>query len=125
MSVEWQWYYSWNEEEYWGGYDTREEAIDELEGEPGFIVEAKKPDIRLADFLTSNDIDCLTENMVERIDEAWGNPEGSEIDLGKEVQYLEPYIRAAIATWQVDHKVKIDAWVFADMRNHEEVQGND
>lgn len=121
--TDWKWYYSRNEEEYYGGYDTREEAVSELKVEltdwdqdSGWIVEAQKENLQLADLI---DWEGVFENAAERAEDNYGNPDGGHEIVFPDLQPLEKVLGQVVKTWQAENKIEIVPYLFTGMRNSE------
>lgn len=115
-TTDWHWYYSYDEET-WYRADSREDAIDSLDGEAGYIGEHCCHLLQLSSFINA---ERVIEDAFERMDEDYGDPEGNVL-LGEDIDTsgLEQVLRMAIDQWQADNKVEIKSWYFARSRNVE------
>jgi len=122
MTDGYKWYYSSNEEEYQGEYDTREDAIDagrDAYGERGFyIVEALRDDFDLS-FDGESIIEIIDEANYERIDPDGDGRVFSRL-TAEQIRGLGAYLNAAIQNWMRDFKVELEpCWAFKHQRNKE------
>lgn len=119
---EWKWYSSRGEENFSGGpFDTREEAISELEGYGGYIVLARRVPLRLSECF---DVDTLLESA-EDVSCDLGNENGDPLfDVSKDKsEDLQARIRAAIDAWQYAHGLTFMPWMFNGTKNLERIEG--
>lgn len=115
--TDWEWYHSIDDER-WYRADSREDAIDCLGGEGGYVGEHCQHILQLAKFIN---VDRMIENAIERMDEDYGDLEGgSEWDI--DTKGLEEVIKIAVQAWQVTKGVKIESWCFAGSRNVEYIE---
>lgn len=120
-TTEWKWYSGTSNEVYSATHDTREEAVAEAKAMGGgYICEACKPVIRIADFIN---FECAIEEADERCSEDYGNEDGDPIiELStSQMQSLIDALRAAAEKWQDDNAVTFKPWVFHEVRNEERV----
>lgn len=119
MSVnreDWNWYAGQDEEYMTGPFDTREAAIEALDGEGGHITEARQVSLRLSRFVN---VDRMVEDALEAMDEDWSY-DSYVVEQTQEsgpVQQLEPLILQVIEDWQTLNKVKFMPYLFTHQRN--------
>lgn len=121
---EWKWYAGSNEEEFQHGpFDTREQAIAELDGYGGYIVLARKVPVRLSGYF---DADTFLENAEDSAYDM-ANEDGDPVfDISKDQQEdLQARIRAAIDAWQYAHNLTFMPWAFNGTKNLERVEGDE
>ena len=113
----WSWWAGRDDENFHTEYASRDEAIAALEGESGYIVEARKDALSLADYFDAGE-------FLERADEGasdYSNPDGDpifELTVGQ-ADGLEAVVRAAICRWQAEKGVAFRPWRFTAQRNDE------
>lgn len=119
---DWKWYAGSNEEEFHSGpFDTREEAIDALDGSRGFIIEAHKRPLTLSSCF---DATRFFEDAEESVYEL-ANPDGELLfeATGTQIEDLEKRVRKAIDQWQENHNMVFIPWCFSQSRNLEFIDG--
>lgn len=122
MTENWKWYAGWNDEEFHSGpFDTREEAIKELDGLRGFIIEARKTPIKLSSYFDAEYFLEVTEEDAADL----SNPDGDLIfDVSKaQMVGLQDLVRAAIDQWQEVNNLVFESWAFNESRNLEQIDG--
>lgn len=117
----WKWYSGTNEEYFSGGpFDTREEAVEALEGEAGCVIEATKPDLRLAQHLDFQQaLEELEENfdrMEEDRDVIFEMTKGQEADLIRRLQ-------EACEQWQTANNLTFTSCAFGQTGGVEFING--
>lgn len=118
---EWKWYSGSNEETFeYGPFDTREQAIAELDGYGGYIVLARKVPLRLSGYF---DADTFLENAEDSAYDM-ANENGDPVfDISSDQQAdLEARIRAAIEAWQYAHNLTFMPWAFSGTKNLERIE---
>lgn len=118
---EWNWYNSPCGERFGAAFPTREDAIDDLCGEPGYVARACFPVLKLGDFVKDADIQHLLENIDERINEEWSDPEGAPVEIDGDLDLLRAHVVLALNSWQLTDKVEVQSWVFAETSDLEAV----
>lgn len=117
---EWKWYSGSNEEEFSGGpFDTRHQAIAELDGYGGYIVLARKVPLRLSGYF---DVDAFLESAEEAAYDLCNENGDPVFDVSKEQsEDLQARIRAAIEAWQYAHSLTFVPWAFTGTKNLERI----
>ena len=122
MSDDWKWWSGTNDEWYSQSHETREEAIQSLEGEGGYIIEARQDPVPLSGYFRADD-------FLERADETLsgsdlGHPDGDILfECSPEQERdLEARVRAAIDAWQEANGLKFVPAMFTASRNAEYVE---
>lgn len=115
------WYYGVGREPevYYGGENSREEALKQAWGEypeGGFtIIEADKS-VPTFDVLPA---DYVLERYEECNEECWGE-DGADISpTGEQERELEKALADALQAWMDKHKLRGRVWNFGHMRNEE------
>lgn len=118
--LEWKWYSGSNEEQFSGGpFDTREEAIADLDGYGGYIVLARKVPLRLSGYF---DVDTFLEQAEEAAYDLCNESGDTLFDLSKEQsEDLQARIRTAIEAWQYAHNLTFVPWAFTGSKNLERI----
>lgn len=119
---DWKWYSGSNDEEFHNGpFDTREEAVDALDGYGGFVIEARKDDLRLSSYFHA---ETLLEGAEEDAYDL--SDEGDLIfDISDDQECdLQARVRAAIDTWQDAHGLRFVPFLFTASRNEERIEEN-
>ena len=119
--LEWKWYSGSDQEQFSGGpFDTREQAIADLDGCGGYIVLARKVPLRLSGYF---DIDAFMESAEEAAYELCNENGDPLFDVSKEQsEDLQARIRAAIEAWQYAHNLTFVPWAFTESKNLERVK---
>ena len=117
---EWKWYSGSNEEEFSGGpFDTRHQAIAELDGYGGYIVLARKVPLRLSGYF---DVDAFLESAEDAAYDLCNENGDPVFDVSKEQsEDLQARIRAAIEAWQYAHNLTFVPWAFSGTKNLERI----
>lgn len=118
----WKWYSGSNEEEFHHGpFETREEAVEALEGCRGFVIEAKKQQLQLSEHFNARDFIDLAEDNVYDL----SNENGDIIfDISNtDATVLQTVVRKAIDQWQRKRNLVFQPWVFSQSRNLESIDG--
>lgn len=121
---EWKWYAGRNEETFSEGpFDTREQAIAELDGYAGFVLLARKVPLRLSQFFHA---DTFLENAEDSAYDM-ANEDGDPLfDISSDQQAdLEARVRAAIEAWQYAHGLTFEPWSFTGTKNLERINADD
>lgn len=119
---EWQWWSGSSEEHYRSGpMDSREAAIEALEGEGGWITEAQQKMIALSD---SFDAARFIEDAEDDIEH---NEEGDMIfDVAPDqIDDLTARGKAMVEQWQKDHGLVFNPYYFTSQRNTEYVDATE
>ena len=118
----WAWYAGRSEDEFQSGpFSSREEAVEALEGEPGFIIEAYKKPIELAQgFDAATFLDECEEHFCDLSNE-YGEPLFDT--TAAQQNDLERRVREAISGWQEEHKLVFFSWYFTGTRGLEYIHG--
>ncbi len=118
--TEWKWYSGPDQETFTGGpFNTREQAIAELDGEGGYVILARKVPVRLSGYFDASD-------FLERAEEAayeMANESGDPIfDPTKDqIDGLQYCVRSAIEAWQHAHNLTFIPWAFTETKNLERI----
>jgi len=115
---DWKWYARSNEEEFHSGpFDTREEAINALDGSWGFIIEAHKRPLALSSYF---DATRFLEDAEESACDL-ANHDGELLfeATSTQIEDLEERVRKAIDQWQESHNMVFISWYFSQSRNLE------
>jgi hypothetical protein len=118
MGDNWKWYYSLDDDFFQGPFETKSEALSELDGSHGWIMEAYKVPLMLSD--------CIG------IDDVFDTAEESAYDLSNEGENLfdvtpqqsadlKKRLKKACDDWQSDHSLVFVPWIFSHTRNRHEV----
>ena len=115
----WTWWSGRDGENYTDANDTRDAAIAALEGEGGYIIEARQDPLDLSDYLDAAD-------LLERAEEAafdQANEDGDPIFDAKPEQIadLEARLKRACDEWQAAHGLVFTPWCFTASRNRERI----
>jgi len=116
----WFWFSGSNDEWYQNGpCKTREQAILELDGEGGYIIEARQDPVKLSDYAD-------LEGAIERAHEGSYDLIGEDGDPIFEVtpeqeKDLIARLKAAADQWQADHKLVFTPRMFTATRNAEKI----
>ena len=119
---DWKWYAGSNEEGFHSDpFDTREEAIDALDGNRGFILEAHRRPLALSSYF---DATRFLEDAEESAYEL-ANPDGEPLfeATNTQIEDLEERVRKAIDQWQESHNMVFISWYFSQSRNLEFING--
>ena len=119
MSDDWKWWSGSNDEWYTESHDTRDEAIQSLEGEGGYIIEARQGPVSLSDYFDADDFLTIADETLS--DSDLGHPEGDALFecSPEQAADLETRVRAAIDAWQEAHGLKFVPSMFTASRNAE------
>jgi hypothetical protein len=117
----WKWYSGQSDEYFSDEHETREAAIAALDGERGYICEARQDPLRLADFLP--DADGVLAQFDDNADDQKGE-DGDPIFGASDEQKADLLARLKIACddWQDAHSLVFVPWVFSQVRNQEEIE---
>lgn len=122
--TDWKWYAGANEEEFHSGpFDTRQEAVDALDGEGGYVIEACKRPMDLASFFEIEQfLDYAEQDAYEMANES-GDP---LFDVPTALaQELQRQIQDTIRRWQAQNNLVFIPWAFSHSRNLEPIHGID
>lgn len=121
---EWKWYAGSNEEEFQHGpFDTREQAIAELDGYGGYIVLARKVPLRLSDYFRADGFLENAEDAAYDLANEGGDP---VFDVSAyQQENLQICVRAAIDAWQYAHSLTFIPWAFNGTKNLERINSDD
>lgn len=119
----WSWWVGYDEERYHTECATRDEAVRIASEEQygGYIVEARKPDLKISRFF---DGESFAEDAEEEACEEHGDPETGDpvFDLTPDqIKDLQATVRAAIDAWQEKHCLTFTGFMFSETRNHEHI----
>ena len=123
---EWKWYAGSSEEVFGHECDTREEAVycaqNECLEEGGYIVEARKEPLFLAEYFDA-------DNFLDDAEDAaydYASEDGDPLFEMSVYQRsdLEQAVRAAITEWQRRNKLVFMPWRFTNQRNDEFISAN-
>lgn len=126
-SMDWGWYASGDGEMYDVGPEPTRDAIilranEYYDGDPYFIIEARKDLIQVADFFDANDF--LTDLEEGRLsDQCPEEPLFANVNERHRGE-LTRMVRDTIAQWQRMHDIKVLPWLFTETRNAEEVDSS-
>ncbi len=119
--TEWKWYSGPDQETFTGGpFDTREEAVKELDGYGGYVILARKTPLRLSQFFDGADfLEAAEEAAYEMANES-----GDAIfDLTKDqIDGLQYCVRSAIEKWQNAHRLTFTPWTFTESKSLEKIE---
>lgn len=117
---EWKWYSGSDGEQFSGGpFDTREQAIADLDGYGGYVILARKVPLRLAGYF---DVETFLENAEEAAYDVCNENGDPVFDVSKEQsEDLQARIRAAIEAWQYAHNLTFVPWAFTNSKNLERI----
>ena len=117
----WKWYSGPNDEAYTNGpFDTREQAVAELDGLGGYVIMARKVPLKLSD---SFNVDEFLEDAEDSASDL-ANEDGDPI-FDVQIRHkadLETRVRAAIDAWQSEHNLTFVPWVFTETRHGERIE---
>jgi hypothetical protein len=124
MMEEWKWYAGSNEETFeHGPFDTREQAIAELDGYGGYVIMARKVQLKLSQYF---DAATFLENAE---DDAYdmANEDGDPIfDMTSDQQAdLQARVRAAIEGWQYAQGLTFIPWGFNGTKHLERIEATE
>ena len=123
---EWKWYAGSSDEVFGHECDTREEAVyyaqNECREEGGYIVEACKKPLSLAEYFDA-------DNFLDHAEDAAYDYASEDGDLLFEVSVyqladLEQAVRAALTEWQRRNELVFMPWRFTNQRNDEFISAN-
>ena len=117
---EWKWYSGPDGETFTSGpFNTREQAIAELDGEGGYVILARKVPLRLSGYF---DVDTFLEQAEESAYDM-ANEDGDPLfDVTKDQQEdLQARVRTAIEAWQYAHGLTFMPWSFSETKNLEKI----
>ena len=122
--TDWKWYAGSNEETFHSGpFDTRQEAVDALDGEGGYVIEALKLPMALASFFIVDDLLETAEELAYDMANEDGDPLFCvKPELANE---LEQQVRETIRAWQSQNNLVFIPWMFSHSRNLEPIHGLD
>ena len=121
---EWKWYAGSSDEFFQHECDTREEAVyyaqNECREEGGYIVEARKEPLSLAEYFDA-------DNFLDHAEDAAYDYASENGDHLFEVSVyqrsdLEQAVRAAITEWQRRNKLVFMPWRFTNQRHDEFIE---
>ena len=115
----WLWFSGSNDEHFSGTHNTRDQAIAELDGFGGFIVEARQDPLRLADCIDA----ALILESAEDDAEQCSNEYGDRIFSCSEDQLddLQARLKTACDEWQSAHGIVFTPYCFTSTRNAEKI----
>ena len=116
----WKWYSGSDDETFTNGpFDFRDDAIEALDGYGGYVIEARKDDLRLSSHFSADDFIEAAEEAVYDM----ANEDGDPIfDVPSDKQAdLQLRVRAAIDAWQDAHGLMFVPWLFSGQRNLEHI----
>lgn len=119
QSGEWFWWSGFDEERYDGPFKTREAAIANLDGERGYVCEARQDQLIFSDWL---DMEAIFERAEESMaDNNLTNDDGDPIfDVSVEhAKDLSDRLKRACDEWQAAHGLVFIPWAFTEIRNKE------
>lgn len=124
MMEEWKWYSGSNDETFeHGPFDTREQAIEELDGYGGYVIMARRVPLRLSQYFNTS---TFLENAE---DDAYdmANENGDPIFyIGSDQQAdLQARVRAAIEGWQYAHGLTFIPWAFTSTNHLERIEATE
>ena len=120
MDDGWKWWAGTNEEYYHSSADTREEAIACLDGEGGYICEARIDPIALAGFI---DADWIIERAEEGVERSENIDEVFEITPAQQAD-LQLRLREASDQWQLENGLVFKSDLFSSSRNMEAISAD-
>lgn len=122
---EWGWWSSRDEENYIGPFKTREAAVADLDGDWGFICEARTNPVPLSKWI---DVDAMLDMANEALaDEGMSDPDGDPVfDISTEqLADLRRRIKQACDEWQAINGLVFLPWAFSEMRNKARISPDD
>jgi len=121
VATKWEWWSGYDGEHYNGPFGSRAQAIAELDGDDGYIVEARQDPVMLSYFVDAESlIDAANEGAVDcRMTNEDGDPifDPSVDDLAD----LQARLKSACDEWQAVRGLVFVPWAFTEMRNKERV----
>ena len=119
--LEWKWYSGTNDENFSNGpFDTREQAVAELDGYGGYVVQARKVPLRLSGYF---DVDQLLGSAEDVVYDQCNENGDPLFDLTDEQSKdLQDRIRAAIDEWQDAQSRVFVPWAFSETKNLERIE---
>lgn len=124
---EYGWHYTADEEMYYGGFDTKEQAIKEADydfGQPYFVAKCWMKPTRLSEYF---DLDEWLENLVEGSLWDFLNPCGDyEFNFGsaEQIKEIETAIKSALDEWQIRHNLKVWPNTFDKITDFQRVEAD-
>lgn len=121
---EWKWYSGSDQEAFTDGpFDTREQAIAELDGHGGYVIMARKFPLRLSKYF---DAAGFLEDAEEAVYDLC-NEDGDPIfDISNNQHAdLEARVRATIEAWQDESGLTFIPWGFSGVKGLERIQGDE
>jgi len=121
----WQWWSGTNAEWYTDWHDTRDEAIESLNGEGGYIIEGRRDPVSLSAYFDADDF--LTRADEDLSDSDIGHPDGDVLFecTPEQERDLEGRVRAAIDAWQEANDLKFVPAMFTVSRNAQYIPKDD
>lgn len=119
---EWFWWSGFDGENYDGPFNTREAAIANLDGEFGYVCEARQDPLTFSDWLDMESIfDCAEEAMM---DNGHTNEDGDPVfevstEQAKDLAYR---LKRACDEWQAANGLVFIPWDFTEVRNKEQIK---
>lgn len=117
MDDGWKWFSGTNDEYYSDGpFNTRGEAIEALEGEGGYIIEARQDPLKLSQHIDFERALEDTEEDFERLEE----DDSIIFDCTQAQQAnLIDRLKTAVNDWQTHHELVFKSVAFTASRNGE------
>ena len=118
---EWKWYSGHNDENFSNGpFDTKEQAIAELDGYGGYVIMARKVPLRLSGYF---DVDQLLEGAEESVYDQCNDNGDPIFDVTEDQSAdLQARILAEIEAWQDAHNLTFMPWAFSQTNAVERIE---
>ena len=119
---QWFWWSGFDEENYDGPFKTREAAIANLDGERGYICEARQDPLTFSDWL---DMGLIFERAEDAMaDNSLTNEDSDPIFEVSDDQAndLSARLKRACDEWQAAHGLVFIPWAFTEIRNKEAIE---
>lgn len=114
---EWFWWSGFDGEKYDGPFKTREAAIANLDGERGYVCEARQDPLMFSDWL---DMDLIFDHAEDRMaDNNLVNEDGDSVFevSDEQAKDLADRLKRACNEWQAAHGLVFVPWSFTEIRN--------
>jgi hypothetical protein len=115
----WLWFSGRDDENFPGTHNTRDQAIAELDGFGGYIVEARQDPLRLADCIDASLIMEGAEDDAEQYSNEYGDP--IFVCAADQLDDLQARLKIACDEWQSAHGLVFTPYAFTATRNHENI----
>lgn len=117
--TDWKWYSRPESEEFTNGpFNTREEAVKELDGEVGYVFLARGARLRLSRFFSGMHFMETAETLVPSVLRL---SEGGFLTKDH-IDSLQLCVRSAIEKWQNAHRLTFTSWTFTETKELEKIE---